>query len=317
MFRHVQKQRKLAESNKELQLSDEDSSGNSASEGEEDSASEQSGSEDESGDEESGDEEEGSEGEESAGQEEEEELLPPPPGYPTAEEALKNPIALPDSDGLATADIVPVCVVCPSKALKPGKMLEVHLGSKVRPVLPLPSSSQLTNATQDHTRRLKRFTSHVLNTSFPSSSLAVDARSISAQLDTIILARLSAQTQFGGPSAPTKRKAPPSPPLAAAKKVQPTLEALKALVNPTVNDLKNLAAMERRSLRAVQREARSKKNLAKRMARREKFARLKTATKAAGRELTKEERKALLKVAKVEKPGVKRCVSFSLSFSRY
>ena len=79
----------------------------------------------------------------------------PPSGFPTAVEALSDPIA--SSVNLLPADERPaskktggdgnaeekdeeeddeelplVCVVCPNKVLKKGKMVQVHLGSKVR-----------------------------------------------------------------------------------------------------------------------------------------------------------------------------------------
>jgi hypothetical protein len=136
MFKHVAKQRRLAASNKQVQLSDEDSSGNSASEdeaslsgsGDEGSGSDGSGMDEDQ--EEGLDEEEAPEEEE----DEEEELLPPPPGFPTALAALDNPIASPSDDAEAASaeDSILICVVCPSKVLKHGKMLEVHLASKVR-----------------------------------------------------------------------------------------------------------------------------------------------------------------------------------------
>jgi hypothetical protein len=79
----------------------------------------------------------------------------PPSGFPTAVEALSDPIAssvnlLPADERPASAskktgedddteekeeedeELPLVCVVCPNKVLKKGKMVQVHLGSKVR-----------------------------------------------------------------------------------------------------------------------------------------------------------------------------------------
>ena len=142
MYKHVAKQRKLAASNKELRLSDEESSGDSASEisNSDSDSNTDAGSSDEAGE---GAVDEindmlagGSEGEDD-GEEEEEELGPPSAGYPTALEALEagRSIVEVEEEGEAGSkadkDVVLVCVVCPNKVLKLGKMLEIHLGSKV------------------------------------------------------------------------------------------------------------------------------------------------------------------------------------------
>lgn len=142
MYKHVAKQRRLVNSNKELHLSDEDSSGNSSSSdgGRSDSGSDSDS--DDSGEGEDDDDILGGLGgkEEDAGEEEEEdsddeEILPPPAGFPTALEATINPIGEPEDDdeedGTLKEEGVPVCAVCPNKALKKGKMLELHLKSKV------------------------------------------------------------------------------------------------------------------------------------------------------------------------------------------
>ena len=136
MYKHVAKQRKLTDSNKEARLSDEEAS--------DDSSSDDAGSDSEANDSDSafGDEDDdgialpatgASDDDEDA--EDEVELKEPPKGFPSALEALANPIAEPESvEGAAEGEeIQPVCVVCPSKALKRGKMLEIHLASKVRP----------------------------------------------------------------------------------------------------------------------------------------------------------------------------------------
>lgn len=124
-YKHVSKQRKLAEQNKELQLSDEDSSGNSASEDEGSDSDSEFGSEASGTGGESDGEEVGSDDEEE--EEGEEELLPPPPGFPTALEAVEKPVG---EDPGGNGENV-VCVICPDKVLKKGRMLEVHLGGKV------------------------------------------------------------------------------------------------------------------------------------------------------------------------------------------
>lgn len=138
MYKHVAKQRRLASQSKEAHLSDEDSSGDELEQEEVELASE-SGSE---GEEDEDDEGEGedllpSDDNEVAAEEEaeeEEELVPPPPGMPTALAALEDSIvAAPVAEGEEVpADEALLCVVCPTKVLKRGKMLEVHLGSKVR-----------------------------------------------------------------------------------------------------------------------------------------------------------------------------------------
>lgn len=132
MYKHVAKQRKLVASNKELQLSDEDSSGNSAS-----SASDSSDNSDLEGSNESGDESDELPGE-SVGDEdeEEEELSAPPAGFPSALEALEEGGCIAESEEARDGDkeVALVCVVCPNKVLKLGKMLVIHLSSKVRPL---------------------------------------------------------------------------------------------------------------------------------------------------------------------------------------
>lgn len=138
MYRHYAKQRKLGKQQKQAVLSDEESSGDDdedytsgAQQAPVESGSDVS--DDESGSDDDDDllppsQESGAE--ESA---EEDELLPPPPGVPTAEEALDNSIcAQPTDVDAQDAEEGPlICVVCPSKVLKRGKMLDVHLASKV------------------------------------------------------------------------------------------------------------------------------------------------------------------------------------------
>lgn len=134
MFKHVTKSRKLAKHQREARLSDEDSSGASASEPELDSdASGSDGSDSEGSDSDSEFEQD-----EPQTPEEEEELLSPAPGYPSIEQAVVDPIALPtheegrDGELVEKEGLAPVCVVCVNKVLKAGTMLEVHKKSKVR-----------------------------------------------------------------------------------------------------------------------------------------------------------------------------------------
>lgn len=129
MYKHVAKQRKLAENNKQVALSDEDSSGNSDSESESSSNSDSSSGNEES---EGGDEFDEIMEEPEIEKEKEEELLPPPTGFPTALEATKNSIVDSILVGVEGAlDNSMICVICPEKALKKGRMLEVHLSGKV------------------------------------------------------------------------------------------------------------------------------------------------------------------------------------------
>lgn len=128
MYKHVSKQRKLADQKKQVVLSDESDD----SDDEVDNlSSASSGSESGSGSEE---EESGDEDEEEEDEEEEQEqvaLKPPPASYLTVAEALKDPIVYPVEAGGDATDPEVVCVVCTDKALKKGKMLDVHLASNV------------------------------------------------------------------------------------------------------------------------------------------------------------------------------------------
>ncbi|BGP19322.1 hypothetical protein JCM10213_006191 [Rhodosporidiobolus nylandii] len=127
---------------------------------------------------------------------------PPPAGFPTAQEALENPVAstaslmaaMKDDDDEEEDDedeeeAPLVCVFCPNKVLKKGKMTEVHLASK------------------DHKRRLARFKAHLEAPTFPEEHLTADARWVSSQLDKAVLERLSLQTQVGGKKAGTVKPA--------------------------------------------------------------------------------------------------------------
>ena len=112
---------------------------------------------------------------------------------------------------------------------------------------------------QDHKRRLARFTAHVKAADFPSSSLPFDARSICAQLDTIVFKRLSEQTLHGGPSTSDKPKKEPEPKKELSAEDQAKLAG----------------AMERQSRRAALRDEKKRKNVERRGNKKEKIQRLK------------------------------------------
>lgn len=141
MYKHVAKQQRLNAKNLEAHLSDEDSSGD---EEDVEMKAQASASGSESGSDEDGEEEDEEEllPAEEEEEEEAEALAPPPPGFPTAQAALEDPIVdlalATGEEKLAEEEDAPLlCVVCPSKTLKKGKMLEVHLGSKVGLFAPL------------------------------------------------------------------------------------------------------------------------------------------------------------------------------------
>lgn len=160
LFKQVTAQQKRSKRKAEALLSDEEGNDSSSDEELLDSDSGESG----SGSDESDSEVEGDEDEELLGPEEdddeepqvldEDEPRPPPAGFPTAKAALENTVASTAAliaemdaekgeDGKTEEDDEEeaplVCVVCPNKILKPGKMVEVHLASKVsldpRPVV--------------------------------------------------------------------------------------------------------------------------------------------------------------------------------------
>lgn len=143
MYKHVAKQQRLNARNVEAHLSDEDSSGDEEEE-EQEHQPQLAPSDSESGSESGSDEEEMDEDQDEEQDEDAPDdtpaLAPPPPGFPTAQLALENPIvdlAVASATGeeqLAVQDQEEsplLCVVCPTKTLKQGKMLQVHLGSKV------------------------------------------------------------------------------------------------------------------------------------------------------------------------------------------
>ncbi|GAA5842797.1 hypothetical protein JCM3766R1_007164 [Sporobolomyces carnicolor] len=226
LFKQVAAQQKRSKRKAEALLSDEEDNDSSSDEEQLDL-----GSSDESGSDFEGDEDEdfvGSDDAEDDDDEEpevldEDEPRPPPVGFPTAREALDNTVASTalliaemdaEKSGDEKEDDDPeeaplVCVVCPNKILKPGKMVEVHLASK------------------DHKRRFNRFKVHVESPEFVADHLDADARWVASQLDKAVLARLSAQTQLGGkkataaaaaatPAVTTETKLPAEPQTAAA-----------------------------------------------------------------------------------------------------
>ncbi|GAA6010915.1 hypothetical protein JCM10207_003988 [Rhodosporidiobolus poonsookiae] len=204
VYKQIAKQQKRAKRKAEALLSDEDD-GSSASDS--DNASVASDSDEGSSDGDSDDEEE-DDGLGGAGANaplDEDAPRPPPEGFPTAQDALDNPVAstaslvkaMKDAEGDASGESddedeeeAPlVCVFCPNKVLKKGKMTEVHLASK------------------DHKRRLNRFKAHLNSPNFPAEHLTSDARWVASQLDKAVLERLSLQTQVGGKKAGTVKPA--------------------------------------------------------------------------------------------------------------
>lgn len=128
---------------------------------------------------------------------------------------------------------------------------------------------------QDHTRRLSRFKAHITSPDFPSTSQTVDARLIAAQLDSLVFARLSAQTTSGASSS-SKLPSNPTP----AKPI--TKEAALSAAQAKTAALKLAAEQEGISKRQALREAKAKKNKAKREARKEKGERIKRRKEKAG-----------------------------------
>lgn len=150
-----------------------------------------------------------------------------------------------------------------------------------------------TSCNQDHTRRLKRFTSHVRSETFPPTSLTMDARHISAQLDTIVNTRLILQTTEGGPSIPSKTPTRPKN-FIVTKKTLANAPPNPDGTMPTLNELKNKAAKERSSNRATMRAEKIERNLRRKAAKTEKQVRVKEekekAAKAIRLALTPEEK---------------------------
>ncbi|GAA6060769.1 hypothetical protein JCM10212_006749 [Sporobolomyces blumeae] len=238
LFKQVAAQQKRAKRKAEALLSDEEDENDSGSDSDaqQDFAGSDEGESDEDSEDEDGDEDSLSqEDDEEASDEEPEELdedepRPPPVGFPTAKEALENTVASTaaliaemdaekgedgndeEADDEEEEEAPLVCVVCPNKILKLAKMVEVHLASK------------------DHKRRYNRFKTHVESAEFPPDHLDADARWVASQLDKAVVARLSAQTQFGGKQAAVALAAPaldeaPTPatvPSSSSKKVKTT-----------------------------------------------------------------------------------------------
>lgn len=141
---------------------------------------------------------------------------------------------------------------------------------------------------QAHLRRATRFNSHVLSENFPSTSLILDARSISSQLDNLVLGRLTEQTLHGGPSIKPTTSA--STPKKSVTKEKRELNALDLI--------KNQQTKERSSKRAEARAVRAQKNKEKKVAKKEKKARLREAKierEVKGEVWTKEDTRSIMK----------------------
>ncbi|GAA5847201.1 hypothetical protein JCM9279_006135 [Rhodotorula babjevae] len=218
VYKHVAASQKRSKRKAEQLLSDEedDLSASDNSDASQDEADSDSGSDqDDSDDDDSADEDDGLGGvDDVLG---EDDPRPPPKGFPTALEALENQVAssallvaaaggesgdeAAKGDGAVGEDdeeLPLVCVVCPNKVLKKGKMTDVHLASK------------------DHKRRFARFSAHVQADDFPPEFALSDARWVSSQLDKAVNERLSMQTLVGGKKAGTA----PAPAAVAEKKVE-------------------------------------------------------------------------------------------------
>ncbi|GAA5872026.1 hypothetical protein JCM3774_006584 [Rhodotorula dairenensis] len=311
--------------------SDEDSDDDEDDDEEEDSDAESDGSdqddvdEDEDEDEEDEDEEMAT-GDEDADQSDEDEGLVmdandptiprrPPAGFPSAEAALADPIAssvhiLPPEERPATkkageaaqdgaedeeADLPLVCVVCPNKLLKKGKMVQVHLGSK------------------DHLRRLARFRSHLASADCPAAHKTADARWVSSELDRQVFERLSRQTELGGKKAGTiKAKAAGDGGKAEENDVSAKDEAqskgkgkVSAATTPAAStpaarplkrkaDAVSKADADGTSVREQIRLQKKERNQRRKEAKREKAERMKASKKAqAGQDEAKEESGAI------------------------
>ncbi|GAA6014173.1 hypothetical protein JCM11491_004128 [Sporobolomyces phaffii] len=258
LFKQVTAAQRRSKRKAEALLSDEEGNDSSSDEDRLDSdasASDDSGSdEDEDEDEDEDDEVLGSASEDDDEEPEvldEDEPRPPPVGFPTAHEALENTVAstaaliaemdaekgddAAASGGEDDEEAPLVCVVCPNKILKPGKMVEVHLASK------------------DHNRRFNRFKVHVDSPEFVAEHRDADARWVASQLDKAVLARLSAQTQLGGKkaaaAAAAETKPTPSTSASVADAEQGAVDSesaapAKAAPRASKNDKKERVAQE-------------------------------------------------------------------------
>ncbi|GAA6032906.1 hypothetical protein JCM8097_000042 [Rhodosporidiobolus ruineniae] len=211
VYKQIAKQQKRAKRKVEALLSDEESGSSDSEQSDASAPSDDDADSDDGSDDDEDDEDEEDDGLGGAGEAplDEDAPRPPPVGFPTAQQALDNPVASTasliaamkvdgeDEDGSADEeddeDAPLVCVFCPNKVLKKGKMTEVHLASK------------------DHKRRLARFKAHLDSPNFPAEHLLADARWVASQLDKAVLERLSLQTQVGGKKAGTVKPNPKDP----------------------------------------------------------------------------------------------------------
>ncbi|GAA5928271.1 hypothetical protein JCM3775_000562 [Rhodotorula graminis] len=207
VYKHVAASQKRSKRKAEQLLSDEedDLSASDNSDASQDEADTDSGSDQtDSDDDDSADEDDGLGGvDDVLG---EDDPRPPPKGFPNALEALENQVVSSallvaaaaggesgdeaakggaDGDDEDDEELPLICVVCPNKVLKKGKMTDVHLASK------------------DHKRRFARFSAHVQADDFPPEFALSDARWVSSQLDKAVIERLSMQTLVGGKKAGT------------------------------------------------------------------------------------------------------------------
>ncbi|GAA5821546.1 hypothetical protein JCM11251_000902 [Rhodosporidiobolus azoricus] len=223
VFKQIAKQQKRAKRKAEAILSDEESASDSEVDSGASDSDADSGSDEDVSDSDEAEEDDGLGGAGADAPLDENAPRPPPEGFPTAQEALDNPVAStasliaamkvdgePDDEDADEEDAPLVCVFCPSKVLKKGKMTEVHLASK------------------DHKRRLARFKAHLESPEFPSDHLTADARWVSSQLDKAVLERLSLQTQVGGKKAGTVKPSASSTSSTAAKPTPSTPSAAAA-----------------------------------------------------------------------------------------
>lgn len=120
-------------------------------------------------------------------------------------------------------------------------------------------------------RRITRFRKHVTSPEFPQASLEFDARSIAKQLDKLVNARLSAQTQFGGEAASILTK------ITSTKRAraQDGDDDEDSPADDEDEDEGEAAALQGKSKRAEKKAEREAKMKVKRVAKKEKKARMK------------------------------------------
>ncbi|GJN93675.1 hypothetical protein Rhopal_006732-T1 [Rhodotorula paludigena] len=204
VYKHLAAQQSKRAGKRKASALDDDAASSAADSGSEQSDagsvgpfSDEDDSDDDSEDEDSVFEDDGLGGEDGGAELDEDAPRPPPKGFPTALEALEGGAQVVSSLALAGGELdeddeeeLPlVCVVCPNKVLRKGKMTEVHLASK------------------DHKRRLARFAAHVQSADFPAEHAQSDARWVSSQIDKGVIERLSMQTLVGGKKAGTVQPA--------------------------------------------------------------------------------------------------------------